>query len=511
MAAAYNHAAEEYGRRAISIHENGMDPKHPFLEKERKSLIGDFGKTIQDCTEFLEKHAHLVNGDSLSFLRNSMWHASGQSQLESLRARMHQHIATMQFVIGPLQLGLLRDISETVHRIDKKLDLVKETLDDIDAVLRDVHSCRPSQPESDAIPVQLEIKFQEALQKRPPLGYPSAQGLPLDAGFRALYHNFLQSTRRSQHPETSTQPIAETINLMKCRWLLRLLQQSESYKRAYYYKGAILEIEQLIAKELGRPDLTMHMERDLIEQPASTYLIWAPEPVVAGGSETLDERILELTLPGGPPELERPDLVLYRVKAHMVRLDRHKLLPGSTTPSWFSETVNIESHHFIPRYTVSRATPFSVELTGLGAGSGVLDLADIGDVYRLQSALTGYNVLADMEDVDISVEKRSRLRLSSAVSGGSGRVQIWQWATLPEFFPTETESPPLESRFSEYSEGNVTRITARINPSILNTTQAQDGTTSLYAYKPPLPSVVMFVGSGNGYSIFQLERTLSCV
>lgn len=504
LAGAYEHAAEEYGRRSLRLHNTSLDPKTPFLEQERRSLIGDFGKTIQDCTAFLSKHTKNIGGGNLTFIRNTVWYAQGQNQLESLRTRMNQHVATMPFVTAPLQLGLLRNISETVHRIDKKVDVIMDT---IEAMLNESQSRQQKMTKGSLPSPRLESKFRAALEKDPPCGWRATKAFPMDAGFRALFHSFQHSTRRSRLPETAVQSVPEHINLAKSRWLVQSLQESSEYDRAYYFKGAIMEIEQLIAQEYSRSDLTEWSDQDLLEQPESVYLIWAPEPAVAEGLAALDERILELTLPGGPPELERPDFILYRLSPHMVRLDRHRLLPGYATPSWYSEEINIETHHFIPRYTIFKATPFSVELAGLSARGGTqLDLAQKADVHHLQRAFTGFGVLGDKADVDIVVEKRGRLGMTSTLDGGRGRVQIWQWSDLPNSDFDAVDARPVESRFSTFSEAGATRITAKIDPSILSTIEDDDGMTTIYAHKPPLPAILMFVTGPHGYSMYHLER-----
>ena len=411
----------------------------------------------------------------------------------------------MNFVIAPLQMGLLRDISATVHRIDRRLDLMQHTLDGMVAILMEGQPMRSPKPLGPLSP-RLESKFRDALDKKLPATYATAYDIPMDAGFRALHHNFKQSTRKSQRPETDMQSVSECVNLAKCRFLVHLLQQSSEYNRAYYRKGAILEIEQLIAQEYARPDLTVYTEREMLEQPESVYLVWAPEPTKMLELQGLDERILELTLPGGPPEIERPDVVLYRLGPHTLRLDRNFLQHGYSTPRWYSETVNIEANCLVPRYAAFKATPFSIELSGMGAMRGThIDLASKEDVFALQKALTGYHVLEDKESVDVAIGKRSWLGIGSTLQGGRGRIQIWQWAASPHLNTPARPDSPLQSRFSIYSETMVNRVTSNINPSILSTVEDKDGNTTIYAYKPPLPVMVMFVPIRGGFNMFHLE------
>jgi hypothetical protein len=482
------------------------DPKDNGLEAERRNLVGDFQSTLCQCEAILAEHSSYLRNPT-SFRQNVLWEFKIQEKIDKLVNRMQFHISKVTLVTEQLQDGLLRNMAVTLDRIDRNV--------------ADIHnvvvtgSLQPTMPAITPVPDVLATRFNEALMApHRPQSFTDPRQLPIREGFDALAYHFFQSTVRSHGPPGSAQPLEQYINLVKAQWLVQVLKNSTQFKQSFYYKRATLRMEQLICDEKDRPDLTQFSEADFERVNATSYAIWVADEVDPGpinddgpGSE---EQILELPMRDAPGAL-----TVFRMSDTELRLVWQAVSSGTGLPPRDRESeINVHSHHFEPVY----ASPLSSEPTNQVKISSsqvrsarLYDLKEIGHVYELQRAVTGFKVVHDRMNVRWALNRRGR--------NGKARIQIWQFKPLPQananvsqWSPSSSSDRSISSGFSASTNQTVAEsMTEGLNPaifSIVRNSAARNGNESenIILEKVPLPLLVMFTVFEEQRTFFQLER-----
>ena len=421
--------------------------------------------------------------------------------------RIQFHISKISLVTEQLQDGLLRDMAKTLDRIDRNVADIHNVV--VTGLLQ------PTLPAMSSVAEALAARFNDALMaaSRPQL-FDNPLHIPIQEGFDALVYHFYQSTVRSHGPPGSAQPLEQYINLVKARWLLQVLKRTTTFENSFYYKRAILRMQQLIQDESQRPDLTQYSEGDFDLVNAASYAIWTTDQVDADEIKDeeagREEQILELPLRDVPGAL-----IAFRMSDTELRLVRPTVSSGAGLPSRDRELeINVHSHHFEPVY----ASPWSSEPTcqvkissSQVRSARLYDFKQIDHVYDFQRAVTGFKVVHDRVNVQWSLDKKKK--------SGKARLQIWQYKPLPQsngnLSQSSPNSPSDDSTNSDLSGGTTQTVaesmTHGLNPSIFsivrNSVAGQaNERENVILEKVPLPRLVMFTVSDKQRTFFHLER-----
>ncbi|KAF2103717.1 hypothetical protein NA57DRAFT_31033 [Rhizodiscina lignyota] len=193
-----------------------------------QEIVGDYRATLLDCRRLLEENQQYRHGGS--GINSIEWNMLLQPKVDRLQQRIQMHNEKITFLLKPLEIDLLCRIHE---------DLANR----IDAVFREVRMIRgmvvpdPQQgkeqldsQEAPSLPVPPteESMFQAASE----IGHPElrdSDDFPLSEGSEAFILHFKNATSDFQPGiflHERSPPPEQYLNLLKCVWILRKLQES---------------------------------------------------------------------------------------------------------------------------------------------------------------------------------------------------------------------------------------------------------------------------------------------
>ncbi|KAK3721138.1 hypothetical protein LTR37_003428 [Vermiconidia calcicola] len=414
------------------------DPLSDGFESERKAIVGNFLGTLQDCDILLEQNSKYRHQQS-NVIQNLSWHLAQQEQrVDDLRRRLHFHCEKIRLVLERLSIGLLTDLDAKVNDIlalqEQSLHVANDTLQELNrfrATLFGYLAGRgnldgPLSRELHAVDGRLAQKFQEYLHVDAPPNIGS--GIPLIQGFDALLLHFEQST------EGSDQTPEKDLSFLKTRWLLGHLKASQSYQEArpgFYYKRAVNYIEQAISARIRqREGLNPYGQSILMNLQESCFHIWPPSttlpsvrdsqphPLMARANE---EQVVHVEL-ASDGAIEPDSVTIFKSSEEHFRIVLKSTLssqPGEKILA--SQSVLCREDRLIPRYALPALSSPSWEVAVFSRNEETLYRFDSKeDLFRFQTALTGYGVSHDQENI--------RCQLSDNVGylNCTGRIQLWQ-------------------------------------------------------------------------------------
>ncbi|KAK3721338.1 hypothetical protein LTR37_003214 [Vermiconidia calcicola] len=422
---------------AARAHE-AYDPLSDGFESERKAIVGNFLTTLQDCDILLEQNIKYRHQQS-NVAENLSWYLAQQEQrVDDLRRRLHFHCEKIRLVLERLSIGLLTDLDAKVNDV---LALQGENLDVAIDILEELNRFRstlfgylagrgnldgPTSRDSYAVNISLAQKFQEYLHVDAPPNIGS--GVPLIQGFDALLLHFEQST------EGSDQTPEKDLSFLKTRWLLERLKAGQSYQEArpgFYYKRAVNYVEHAIAARMRqREGLIPYAPSILMSLQESCFHIWPPSiplpsvrdsqphPLMARANE---EQVIHVEL-ASDGATEPDSVTVFKSSQEHFRIVLKSTLssqPGEKILA--SQSVLCREDRLIPRYALPALSSPSWEVAVFSRSEETLYRFDSKeDLLRFQTALTGYNVPHDQDDI--------RCQFSDKVKSlnCTGRIQLWQ-------------------------------------------------------------------------------------
>jgi hypothetical protein len=323
------------------------EPFDPALEQDRKSLIGDFRATLDEC-QILLKRKVSVSRDGVSFFTNGLWHLATQPIVDSLRDRIQFHMTKMLFITEPLKSGLLKDIASDI-------EITRGKVDELHAV--QILGVSPNDLRLPLIPQSLNKRFQDAFVSNPPAAFTDESKRTVEATFEALYRHFLESTWSYQGPSYGMQTIEQYLNLVKAQYLLARLKNDSRLSGRYYYERSVTRIEQRIKAQFRRTDIIRYDAEELDGLDAKSFEIWTsrgqsesttPESGVDNGVP--EAKIVELSLPT-EAGMSRQDLIVFRQSDLEFRLVKSFVpIAASDSLRELEYPINIRHYRYIPWY-----------------------------------------------------------------------------------------------------------------------------------------------------------------
>lgn len=428
----------------IKVHE----PLSEEFENERKTIVGNFQKTLQDCESLLEKNKHFRDRDS-NVIENLRYNLGKQEvQVDVLRRRLHFHSQKIRLVIDRLSLNLLTDLDDKVDDIlaigEQNLQVSKE----IQLELAQFRASwlgyvsgngipAPSSAGIFAVSDAVAQKFGESLSLH---GGDYKDGVPLSDGFDALLLHFEESS-----DDGSDQTPHGYLLFLKSRWLLQRIKEGQEYQRArpgFYYKRAINQIEQALSTRMAQPGKLIAYEDDiLLELPDAHFQIWPiqealleveyrkPDPSMIRGGE---ERLACL-------QLESDTLTNVDTITILKSSDEHFRIVHESTPNLTSGRTIVTGHNIyvkedrlIPRYMFPTLQAPCLEFIVFCRNvEEYFRFKSLEELHRFQSALMGYEVSHQQE--------RARCQFSDRKLDCIGQLQLWQEPIVLQTSSTEDE------------------------------------------------------------------------
>jgi hypothetical protein len=504
---ALDKAKERYLRRLPG--KQAYDPISQQFEDERKSVIGNFQKTLNDCKAVLEQNKDLRRRHS-NAVQNLLWYLKQQEQkVDDLRRRLDFHASKIRMVVDRLMIDLLTDQDAILHDL---LGLAEQNLNATNNVMLELRSFRStvvghlagtasldSAPEEHVASPPIASRFSQSLYHQPPTSITTPPDLPLPETFDALLGHFEQSS------DGTDQTPDKYLALLKTRWLLSHIQVSSEYVRArpgFYYKRAVNQIEQAVMLRIRRPgDLVAYEESVLLDLPPSSFRIWPmpdvsitalasePPPLMGNGN---DEKVACINL--ASDDLTESDTVTVLKssddKFRTVRETTYYSAPNRERA--VEKMVYAWEHKFIPRYALPTLQQPCKEIAIFSHGMETLyQFNTWEDMWTFQAAFTGYKVAYDHEG---SVQCQFSPELSSIDC--KGRIQLWQEPIGPSKMEDSAAAPssPQQGalRSPDHSLQSSRSRHDSLTPSMVTTGTIYRTATGWEADHIKLPAIAIF-------------------
>ncbi|ETN40036.1 uncharacterized protein HMPREF1541_04311 [Cyphellophora europaea CBS 101466] len=488
--------------------QGAYDPMAPDFDAERIALIGNFQDTLRACEALLGENRKYRERYA-TVLESLMWHLKQQeTRIDNLRRRLRFHCDKIRLVIDRLSLNLLTSMDS---KLDDLLGITEENL----AVSQDIYdelrrlrqvligrgSATGDQPTEDvhhATP-DVERRFEAALFINTPTNLSS--GLPLIEAFDALYSCFEDSV------ESLTQTPHKYLLLLKSRWLISRIKQSEEYLRArpgFYYRRAINQVDQGIRLRIRSGHVKAFDERVLLSLPEKWFEIWPPPTPRAS---TILPEPHPLSVRANEQEVARIELAADEGQAtHFVTVFKHsddnfRITKETSTATGqrviTTQQVYTREDTLIPRYTLPTLPSSSPEVAIFSRNELTFyHFKSEEDLWRFQAALTGYDVSHDQPDVLCQFGRS----LDSFVC--NGRAQLWQ---DPIVFSSQPGAiaPGIPSARSNSDKGaSISRSRQpSFAPSVAHTNTFTYTADGWIAENIKLPALVLFTQLEHGKNI----------
>jgi hypothetical protein len=508
---ALDNAAERYRTRGTN---SALNPRDAAFESERRRLIGAFDITLEDCKNVL-LHKIEPKRNAQGVLQSLRWAAGAEDTVNRLRGRLQFHMQKMLLVVNRLSLRLMTDSADTLDDIlglcEQSIVLHGRTY----ALLQQCFTLLAAHLQGRAlpnwlatedlppIPQVLDQTFQRLLLSNAPANFAQTQHdireLPIEEGFDALMTHFGKSAESS----TGSQTPEHYVQLLKAVWLVQKLKASQDYQNArpgYYYRRAIVQIEQQLSARLQAPRLLTFDAAMLSELPDHTYEIWpSPEPFEwvsqADPKPSEHEEIrLDLALQGN---FAQQEIIVFRKSEHAFRIVQENTgeRNGQIERQQISMQFDFTRDNFIPFYAIP---PGGVrnEVAFSNIHTGDLEsyrFRTSGDLYKFQEIILGHRMVA--EDKNVTFE------FSNGVKG-RGRMQIWQDPPDRDSGSVQYGSSSSSSARSPHSLHNsrIGSAMGSITPSTI--TEHREGAESGTV---PLPSLVIFTELENKLAFIYIK------
>jgi len=497
----------------------GDDSIHDTLKQEADELVGDFTSTLKECHNLLADH---VKFDSKrgNFLDNAYWHSSTEAKVNTLRSRIQIHVFKIRLFLEPIQPRLTNHILMNPNEI---LDLLRGSI-------------RVELPE---IPANLIIHFQDALKRDPPIPITDLNQIPLKEGINALILHHRQSLISTE----TSRSVEQHLSLLKAHWLVEILSQSEALKQArssHLYRRIIKQVEQRIAKQYARTDVSHYGNDALSTLEQSAFAIWPEKTVVPEQQPTepmdqeeklaelslvhqqptepmdQEEKLAELSLVHQPPNVKR-SLFVFRVNERCLRIVDSRTPDNPTLgPKELIHYFDLKNDRLVPVYTIttSPGAEWNIEIVyGNGAAPVAYPLKERADVFKLQRAFTGYDIPFYFGGVSGTVAYKASGALSYFMRDGQhdghGEIQLWQWPqygmAMDSPISPSTSVGNGRSNTSESSHSIASRAFQGINPSVISISRDENGEEVVLSSLPPRPLLMAFTKDKTRYRIWKTD------
>jgi len=265
------------------------------------------------------------------------------------------------------------------------------------------------------VPIELSIRYREALNKNAPASYTDIANFPLGEGLDALIFAFDQSTAKISASSSILgvwPPSVEEINnLVKARFIFDCMLQSHKLRDAGRDSPWAFAVASLLKKLEAEYREWKHDIESNVQSVASlnpeSFQIWVPTEISATRLATEpdetqgEEKILEVLLADSTEQVNK-SLIVFRRPSNELRLltfiSSSRGAGGEISSHVFEKIVNLHRVEVVPHYALPAnvSAPPNMGLCFPGASSGyTYRFKTRDDLKKFQQALLGYKVVSE--------------------------------------------------------------------------------------------------------------------
>ncbi|OAP58287.1 hypothetical protein AYL99_07377 [Fonsecaea erecta] len=386
------------------------------------TIVGDFKETLKRCEKLIRKNGHFSR-DGSGFVHNVQWNSGLGKHVEYLGRRVAFHCSKINLILIPLKIKMYTDIRREIATVHE------------DIIFHFEHIIRALDIDTNGdllpVPSLLEERFRRSVTRSVPF--------PIEKGIDALALHLGNSTQKfvRQPPLLVRPDPCQYINLMKSVWLVQQLQRDPEFGArcldvlwgAYFrqlQRRVIHECRRFCAGDwpLVAPD-----DQQILQEADDKFDIWVHFDEVDDFDDLtepngMETRVFRTTLPDDAGRAQQ--IAVLRVNTNRIRLVR-TLTRGSDRAI---ENYEIDSQRvlLLPFYSFPEASADAISLGWKAQASDyqsrALTFRRLGDLHRLQEAITNFGVVADQAGVAAVQIKESTLGSLKTIGSG-GRAQIW--------------------------------------------------------------------------------------
>ncbi|PGH13060.1 hypothetical protein AJ79_03897 [Helicocarpus griseus UAMH5409] len=221
-------------------------------------IVGDYHKTLRDCEKLLRDNYRYNNASGP--VQGITFGILVQPEVDRLRSRLSLHNLKILFFLKPFEIDLLLRVHQDLsHRMTRMHDDLRRLMGVVVPDFKEELEHQEAQQTCTLeIPPEFSLRFQKAAEK----AYPellSGSQLPLAETANAFVLNFEKSTRNSNTVRCglfgrNTVTMAAYINLLKCVWLMKHLEQYQTADDfgPSHWPSYLRELKQELSQECRR-------------------------------------------------------------------------------------------------------------------------------------------------------------------------------------------------------------------------------------------------------------------
>jgi hypothetical protein len=522
-------------------------------------IIGDYGKTLQDCDRFLkDKERFNWQGD---FVHNIIWNFSIASEVQTLKDRVAFLNIKLMTVLKTLDLRMANQLHINIFRIHQdlafRIDVVKEQViqavqDTEDKILYRLRNPNASPVEASSsrlssngfnIPLSLQNMFEHQLQgssfDADPDQFPLVLGL--DA---VIFHIYTADSIAADSKETKRE--RQWLAIAKAFWMISRVKSGQEYKDACSLRALNSFERQMNELGITVASYVKRLEMELSEMVKSSDIssitpddgtifqifrespdMCLPQRKETGPTPTWEldysENIMDASLRGPYRGFEQ-SLHLFKltdVNLKLVITDTTKPGPESSNMQVQKTNniinVDVRRCRFIPLYAATTSSThgaLNITFQGdrLASGSSALVFNKRTELFKFQHAITGYQVILESLNIGVTTYAAARM-IGGSQCEYSGRLQLWR-AKKPQNSTTKengSSAMTFNSSNSAGSANTILPVELPASPSSMELPGSPATTLSFleaqYGKVPYSPQQVSYSPQDVRNSIFSLPST----
>jgi hypothetical protein len=309
-------------------------------------------------------------------------------------------------------------------------------------------------PDLPDVPDYLAQKFQTIASESKP-----TTPLSLIECIDAVAYHLENSTRkfRENLPLLVQPDPGEYLNLIKCVWILHQVKAHPGFRslcQDLLWKAYVGELEDKVLTETKRfkteeNPLREPSPEDILREPQANFNIWVDLgdiddfPTLAEPSG-LEVKVFEASLPDISYS-RKQDLIVFRLSKHRIQVVR--IVTSASKKDREGLEIDTKQVMLLPLYAFPDrpdTTPsVSWRASATDQRTQALTFTSLGDVHRMQEAITNFGIVEDMAGItEVRVKESSFAPVKSI--GSKARAQIWIYRS-PEAFQKQSSTSDARS------------------------------------------------------------------
>ncbi|KAH8703793.1 hypothetical protein BGW36DRAFT_355196 [Talaromyces proteolyticus] len=477
-------------------------------------IIGDYGRTLQDCEKFLKDKECFKWKDG--FITNIFWNFNIAGKVQGLKDRVTFLNIKLMTVLKTLDVRMANELHINIFRIhhdlamridgaqDRIIETIQRSLAEITEQIRTGTTSTTSNlrhyPSVLDIPTSLESLFEQKLQRS---GFGSdPDQFPLVRGLDAVvYHMSAANTIEVDSKDSKME--RQWLAIAKALWTIARVKAGQEYRDACSFRPSSNFEIQMRDWGITVASYVKGLEIELVETIRTSsihYLELSPQALVQTFEanpemwfeveDTVEatptwelsysEKIMDASLRGPFPA--------YDQTIHIFRLtsvDLKLVITDSPRPGTVGEKTNtiipvdMRRSRLIPLYATSKSTAggdtWNVSFQGdrLAPVISALGFNKRTELFKFQHVITGYQVVLESVGIEAITFNANKI-LGGKKSKYVGRLQLWRAKTPRNSLPKDSPTVTGGLLSSTVSGTDQSRIMEPASPSSISSGSPSD-------------------------------------